>query len=271
MRDPATRIRRAYVSAGRCQLHYRRAGSEGAPVLVLLHQTPSTSAMYEPLMAALADRYELFAFDTPGFGMSDALEAPFSIPAAASAIAAAVRWLRPGAQHWFGHHTGAALALQVAVTHPEQVARLAMSGPCLLDEALRARLPVIAAPVPLAADGSHLATLWQRMAAKDAEAAPEIWQREALAGALSGSAYPEAYRAVIAVDTEAQLRALRCPTLVFAGTRDPLYPLLDAAHALLADGRKAEIAGARTFVCERQTAEVAALLADFFSEDRAHV
>lgn len=258
------RIRRGYVSAGRCQLHYRRIGREAAPLIVLLHQTPSTSAMYEPLMAALADRYQLLAVDTPGFGQSDAIDGPFSIPAAASAIAAAVRWLRPGACYWFGHHTGAALALQVASTHPEQVARLAMSGPCLLNDTLRTRLPVLAAPVPVADDGSHLQTLWQRMVAKDAGAPAEIWQREALAGAASGNAYPEAYRAVIEVDTEAQLRALRCPTLVFAGTLDPLYGQLDAAYALLADGSKAEIAGARTFVCERQTAEVAALLADFF-------
>lgn len=256
--------RRAYVSVGRCQIHYRQTGREGAPVLALLHQTPSTSAMYEPLMTLLADRYELFAFDTPGFGHSDAIDGPFSIAAAASALAAALRWLRPGARHWFGHHTGAALALQVASAHPEQVARLALSGPCLLDSALRERLPALAAEVEVSADGSHLRTVWDRIAAKDPEASPALRQRETLAGLAAGRAYAEAYRAVVEVDTEAQLRALRCPTLVFAGTLDPLYPMLDAAHRLLADGRKAEIAGARTFICERQANEVAALLAEFF-------
>ena len=45
-----------------------------------------------------------------------------------------------------------------------------------------------------------------------------------------------------------------------------LYGQLDAAHALLVNGRKAEIAGARTFVCERQAAEVAALLNVFLGE-----
>jgi haloalkane dehalogenase len=259
-------IRRGYVRAGRAQLHYRRVGVEGAPLLVLLHQTPSHSAMFEPLMSALSDRFDLLAFDTPGFGQSDALSGAFSIAAAASALSAAVRWLHAGPRFWFGHHTGAALALQVASTHPEQVARLALSGPCLLDDALRQRLPILSAPVSMTADGSHLTTLWQRMRAKDADAAPAVLQRETLEAAAAGPRYAEAYRAVLEVDTAAQLRALRCPALVFAGTEDPLYPQLDPAFRLLANGRKAEIAGARTFVCERQTTEVARLLADFFGE-----
>lgn len=263
-RSAVSRIRRGYVSAGRCQLHYRRVGEASAPLVVLLHQTPSTSEMYEPLMALLADRFDLIALDTPGFGQSDAIDGRFSIPAAASALSAAVRWLRPGPCFWFGHHTGAALALQVASAHPEQVARLAMSGPCLLDDALRERLPQLAAPIPARADGGHLQALWDRMAAKDADAPPAILQREALAGLAAGGCYPEAYQAVVEVDTEAQLRALACPTLVFAGTLDPLYRRLDAAHQLLKNGRKAEIPGARTFVCERQAAEVATLLTGFF-------
>ena len=258
-------IRRGYVQVGRAQLHYRRTGYASTPLLVLLHQTPSTSAMYEPLMTALADRFDCLALDTPGFGNSDALAGNFSIPAAASALSAAVRWLRPGACHWFGHHTGAALALQVASAHPEQVSHLALSGPCLLDEGLRARLPIVAAHVPVVADGGHLKTLWERMTAKDADAPLALRQRELLAGLAAGERYAEAYQAVVDVDTEAQLRALNCPALVFAGTADPLYPQLDAAFRLLKQGRKAEIAGARTFVCERQTGEVAALLKDFFN------
>lgn len=257
-------IRRGYVPAGRLQVHYRRAGDAGAPLLVLLHQTPSTSAMYEPLMERLASRFDVLAPDTPGFGNSDALDEPFTIAAAGSALAAAVRWIRKEPAGWFGHHTGAALALQVAATQPQQVARLALSGPCLLDDALRARLPQLAAPVPVAADGSHLKALWDRMAAKDPEAPAAILQRETLAAAAAGASYPQAYRAVTEVDTAAQLRSLDCPTLVFAGTRDSLYGPLDGAFALLKHGRKAEIAGARTFACERQADDVAALLGDFF-------
>ena len=259
----STAIHRGYVEAPSGQIHYRRAGRPGAPVLILLHQTPSHSGMYEPLMGALAADFDLTALDTPGFGLSDPLREPFTIAAAANSIAAAARELSAEPCAWFGHHTGAALALQVASDFPEQVRALAMSGPCLLDEMLRTRLPQVAAKIDPQRDGRHLQALWQRLQAKDPEAPINIIERELIAALAAGDAYPAAYAAVVQVDTEAQLRALRCPTLVFAGTKDPLHPQLDAAYRLLADGRKAEIEGARTFVCERQVDPVSGLLKDF--------
>lgn len=271
MINPGKQIRRGYIelppASGGVQLHYRRAGTAGAPLLVLLHQTPSSSEMYLQLMRALASRFDLLAVDTPGFGLSDALPGSFSIPAAAQAIHAGVKALHAGPCFWFGHHTGAALALQIAHDHPQQVARLAMSGPCLLDAQQRVRLPQLAAAIPSADDGSHLAALWSRMRAKDADAPAALIQREVLMAAAAGESYPQAYQAVVEVDTEAQLRALGCPTLVFAGSEDPLYGQLEAAAACLADGRKAEIPGARTFVCERNAAAVAKLLIEFFGDE----
>lgn len=261
-------MRRGYVELQHGQLHYRRGGRRGAPLLVLLHQTPSDSSMYEPLMAALGDRFDLLAPDTPGFGMSDALNGAFSVPAAASAICAGVRELSDRACLWFGHHTGAALALQVASTRPDQVTRLALSGPCLLDDALRARLQQVSAPVAMANDGAHLKVLWDRMQAKDDAAPLPILQRDALVGAAAGERYPQAYKAVMDVDTAGQLASLTCPTLVFAGTRDSLYGGLDAAYRLLKHGRKAEIPDGRSYACERQAAEVAGLLAEFFGAAR---
>lgn len=262
--------RRGYVRVGEAQVHYRRAGPADSPALVLLHQTPSTSAMYAPLMRHMAGYFDLIALDTPGFGQSDALPGDFTVAAAAERLAAAVAQLRDGPCAWFGHHTGAALALQVAHDHPEQVQRLALSGPCLLDDALRAALPAKAKAVPLADDGSHLATLWARLQAKDADAPAEIIQREVLAAVQAGMAYPQAYAAVTQVDTAGQLQALQCPTLVFAGTEDPLHPQLAAAHALLRNGQLAEIDGARTFVCERNADAVATLLRQFLLADTRH-
>jgi len=51
-------------------IFYREAGSRDAPALLLLHGFPSSSRMFEPLLARLADRYHLVAPDYPGFGHS---------------------------------------------------------------------------------------------------------------------------------------------------------------------------------------------------------
>ncbi len=52
-------------------IFYREAGAKDAPTLLLLHGFPSSSRMYEPLFARLADRFHLIAPDYPGFGHSD--------------------------------------------------------------------------------------------------------------------------------------------------------------------------------------------------------
>ena len=52
-------------------IFYREAGPKGAPTILLLHGLPSSSRMFQPLFARLADNYHLVAPDYPGFGHSD--------------------------------------------------------------------------------------------------------------------------------------------------------------------------------------------------------
>jgi pimeloyl-ACP methyl ester carboxylesterase len=52
-------------------IFYREAGPKDAPTLLLLQGLPSSSRMFEPLLARLSDRYHLVAPDYPGFGHSD--------------------------------------------------------------------------------------------------------------------------------------------------------------------------------------------------------
>ena len=52
-------------------IFYREAGSKDAPTILLLHGFPSSSRMFEPLFARLADQFHLVAPDYPGFGHSD--------------------------------------------------------------------------------------------------------------------------------------------------------------------------------------------------------
>src|SRR5438045_9532467 len=47
-------------------IFYREAGPKDAPTILLLHGLPSSSRMFEPLFARLADRFHLAAPDYPG-------------------------------------------------------------------------------------------------------------------------------------------------------------------------------------------------------------
>ena len=260
------KVLRGYTTASFGQVHYRYAGTARRPVLVLLHQTPSTSAMYEDLMHALAADFRVFAPDTPGMGQSDPVEGEMTIAALADGIAEFMDELGIDRCHVFGHHTGAAIAAELAARHPDRVELLALSGPTVLDDELRSRLPGIAAAVPPSDDGSHLSAMWQRIRGKDQNASSGIVQRETLSAIAMGDAYPRAYDAVIKHDIESALEKLERPVLMFAGTEDVLYSRLDAAAAIPAQATKEEIPGAKTFVCETHSGDVARILGDFFGQ-----
>jgi pimeloyl-ACP methyl ester carboxylesterase len=220
--------------------------------------------MYEALMLAMAGEYRLLAPDLPGMGQSDALPPPLTVAAMAAAVGEFLDELGVDRCFVFGHHTGASVAAELAANLKERVVALALSGPPLLDDDLRARLPALAKPFPACRDGTHLRRMWQRINGKDESASLEIVERETLSGIALGRCYADAYDAVIAHDMRGALEALTCPVLVFAGTADVLYRRLDDAHALLARGARAEIDGAGTFACETHCREVNALLGDFF-------
>ena len=70
-------IRRGYVNSSVGQIHYRFAREGG--VLLLPHQSATSSVAYEPIMQYLAANYSTIAMDTPGFGMSDYPKEKFTV------------------------------------------------------------------------------------------------------------------------------------------------------------------------------------------------
>ena len=59
------------VSVDGLSIFYREAGRKDAPTILLLHGLPSSSRMFQPLLARLAGSYHLVAPDYPGYGHSD--------------------------------------------------------------------------------------------------------------------------------------------------------------------------------------------------------
>ena len=122
-------MRRAYVNSRFGQLHLRELGSGPRPPLLCLHATAYSGQTFEPLMPWLADARRVIALDTPGYGQSDGPGAlpPFEVYA--QAIVEALPGL-VGEQplDLFGFHTGALLAIEMALLAPTCVRRLVLVG-----------------------------------------------------------------------------------------------------------------------------------------------
>jgi pimeloyl-ACP methyl ester carboxylesterase len=67
--DP-TVVRHSTLKVGGVTVFYREAGSEGRPVLLLLHGFANSSHYFRHLMPLLANRFHLIAPDLPSFGFT---------------------------------------------------------------------------------------------------------------------------------------------------------------------------------------------------------
>lgn len=267
------RIRRGYVETRDGQIHYREAGERrpgqgqgpaSERPLVLLHQTASSSAMYEGLMAQLAPHFWIVAPDTPGFGESFCPPQRATMAYYARVLVEALAGLGITGCHLFGHHTGASIAVQLLTDVPTLAERLALSGPPYLSPAQKQAFRDNIRPLVLRPDGAHLVELWERLKAKDGEVPLALTHREFLLNLQAGERYHEAYLAVAEHDFEGQLAALTCPVLVMSGTRDSLWSSLEPAFQGLQRGQKQVLGDTSTYVCDRAPERLASLLIDFF-------
>lgn len=256
-----TKIRRGYVETVHGQVHYRTLGSGRA--LVLLHQTASASAMFEPLLPELHGWR--IAPDTPGFGQSFRPSTPLTISFCAEVLHEALLNLGVTACDVFGHHTGAAIAVQMAHSYSNFVRRLLLCGPPLLSADQKASLQAGLKPFAIDQAGAHFTTVWERLRRRDPALPLEIVHRETLLTLSAGEYALQTYHAVFAQDFAGQLAALDIPVLVMAGEHDTLRPSLEPAFAQLRQGQMHVIPDGTTYVCDREPQVVARLIREFLA------
>ncbi len=146
----------------RC-VHYRRCG-EGPPLL-MVHQSPRSSAEYEALMRDWGAHFTCIAPDTPGFGQSDPLSKPApEIDDFADAIVEFADAVGLPAILGYGFHSGGIILVTAMKRQLERFAGLAVGGYAIWTEDERKTLgePYIPPCIPLSY-GEHLTWLWNRI------------------------------------------------------------------------------------------------------------
>lgn len=237
-----TGIVRRYVRVAGRRVHLRSVGR--GPLVLLLHQSPQSSADFIDLMTRWADRFTLIAPDRPGCGLSDPLDIPTpDFVDYANALVELLDVLGIERVAVYGFHTGATEALALANTRPARVSAIVANGLVALTSRELADVEANYLPpfVPQW-DGSHLAWLWSRMreqtiffpwhrhtaaARLDYDVSPpERLQRNAIEMMEGWRTYSRAYLAAFRYPAQTAVGACPCPAFVTAAAWDPLRPHL---------------------------------------------
>ena len=122
-------------------IFYREAGAKDAPTILLLHGLPSSSRMFEPLFARLADRYHLVAPDYPGFGHSDWPDAKtfaYTFDHYAEIMNHFTEALGLGRYTLYMQDYGGPVGFRMALVHPERIDALIVQDAVAHNEGLGA-------------------------------------------------------------------------------------------------------------------------------------
>jgi pimeloyl-ACP methyl ester carboxylesterase len=202
-------------------LYYEEHGS-GDP-LVLIHGGPASSAMWEPLLPELVDRFRVITPDSRGHGRSTNPSRWLSYAQLADDVAALIAALGVQEPVVGGYSDGGQVALELGARHPDVASALIVG----------AAYPEFAA--------SGLREAHRTMLGADEAGIPDLAQFEANLGEFADlikSWHPggaERWQTLVRQTarmwleyeglTQDDLRKIQAPTLIFAGDRDELYPL----------------------------------------------
>lgn len=259
--------RALYVETRMGVIHAVRAGA-GRPVL-LLHQTPRSVDEYRDVLPRLARDFAVIAMDTPGFGASPPLAVAPSIEAWAEAALALLDALELGGTAVVGHHTGAAIALEIAARAPQRVSALVLSACPFVDAERRARHSEhrVIDDVEPRPDGAHLAELWSRRRPFYPQGDIDLLARFVGDALRAGPMAAEGHRVVNRYRMETRTGLVRAPTLVLAPTDDPhAYPAAPRVAAAIAHSRLVEAPGAMVPFPDQAPDMFASLVGAFLTE-----
>lgn len=220
---------------------------QGPPV-VLLHGLGATNASMLPTMHDLAADHRVIAPDLPGFGDSAKPVRAYHARFFARWVVALLDELGIERAHLIGNSMGGRIAIEVALSHPDRVERLALYAPAVAFRKLRQFVPLVRllrpelAAVPMAVPRSTVINVLEQMFSRG-DRLQQAWYQAATDEFLRVFSSRRGRIAFFSAAREIyldhpfgergfwnRLRELSRPALFLWGDRDPLVPARFARH-----------------------------------------
>ncbi len=219
-----------FVSAAGLTL--RASVSGQGPPLLMINGIGANIEVWQPLAGLLTSR-RLIRFDAPGTGLSPVPDQSYRMRALADVVAGLLDRLDLEVVDVLGYSFGGALAQEFARQHPRRLRKLILVGTIPGLGAVQNPRTVIAAFDPrLAGAGSErrrrkVARLVGGRSGSDPSVL-DVYERNRLRHPPSVAGYRFQLRALTGWSSITWLHTLSAPTLVLAGGRDPIVPVINS-------------------------------------------
>lgn len=258
-------IDRGFVRIAEGLVHYRTCGDASGPLpLYMIHASPASSITLETLLPDLGESRRVIAPDTLGNGDSapPALDVP-EMEYYGDSVARVLDALGLDRVDLYGSHTGAHIACEAAIRHPDRVRRVVFDGLSMFTpQEVEENLATYAPQMEVDDFGRHLLWAWHFIRdqtlyfpyfkrdpdhARNLPMPPATTVNRLVVEVLKGlTTYHKGYRASFRHDVRTRLPLMTQRTLVGVGEDDPLKSGLDEGVALARDGVRALWPSSRT-------------------------
>lgn len=231
-----------FVDVLGARVRFRVAGS--GPPVVLIHGLGASLESWGPTINGLRERHTTYAFDFPGFGLSEPIDEALTPETATRATLAFMDAVGLRRVALIGSSLGGAIATMVAGVHPERCAALVLAAPagfarsagrtlCLMTLPLIGELAVAAVSrIPRAGIGNSFADpglipRWMIDCVRRDFARPTV--RRSCLRVLRATTGLHGVRPEMVSRLREAASRITCPTLVVWGTHDRVIPIAQAA------------------------------------------
>jgi 3-oxoadipate enol-lactonase len=250
------------------QLFHRLDGPEGAPVVLLSNSLGTHHGMWDAQLSALTRSFRVLRYDTRGHGRSGVPQDPCTLADLGQDVLRLIDELGVSRVHFCGLSLGGMTGMWLAAHAPQRIARLVLASTSSYvgsPEVWDARIQAVTRG-GMAAVTEAILERWftpEFRAAMPGEV--ERIRQMLLTTPVEG--YIACASAVRDMDLRGDLVAVRCPTLVISGARDPGLPPSHGAYIAerVAGARFIELAAMHLSNIEARDAFTAALTG-FFEE-----
>lgn len=263
-------VARAYATVDGLQLHYRTAGpgakQEDYPPVIALHQSPNSGQVFLEFMAVLAQDRRVIAPDTPGFGQSDRPRTRPAVVDYAAWMDEFTDQLGLGTVDVIGYHTGASIAVEWALRHPERVRRLWLVGLPAFTEEEREELLARPWPDPSPLSAERVVAEWRGSVTWQGPGQSDVSLERTYLAKLGAGRYGWWGPAAVFGHAFLERLALVTQPVRIARPRDDLWEITDRVRAALPQLEVTDVPDRGFAVFEVEPERMAALARLAFDE-----